>query len=260
MAPEIPGLGSRFIISSLPRSGSTTIASLLNCHPQVRCILEPFNPNRYQGIFYNEALRSRSVETTVNAIWNKWNCIKHVWQSDGWPFETMPWLNEQLARQPRIKFIVIVRRNLLKRFISNYLCRAADYWIGSKQEFLYRLERTALPYLNPLHVKHGLTQDYAAMSHHLRQVKRLCPKVKILFYEDFFGPETNDETRISNLSELFTFLSLSVIEKEYYLRDYHSYFDMSIHRWCSREIYQAIPNIRQIEELAGSDQTGWLFR
>jgi hypothetical protein len=39
----------KFLVFSLPRCGSTTLRRILNCHPRLRCLEEPFNPFNYDG-------------------------------------------------------------------------------------------------------------------------------------------------------------------------------------------------------------------
>src|SRR5262245_4712708 len=98
----------RFVIVSLPRSGSTTLARLLNCHEQVRCLIEPFHPRRYGGRFHSLAV-NRSVRHTLAAIWTEWNGIKHVWDTRGFPFFRRTELNNDVILQAGCKIVLLVR-------------------------------------------------------------------------------------------------------------------------------------------------------
>ena len=63
--------------------------------------------------------------------------IKHVWEADGWPFAEMPELNEEIVSVSG-KMIVLIRRNWLRRVVSNYLCRHTGVWFGTRSDFLAR--------------------------------------------------------------------------------------------------------------------------
>src|ERR1700690_3290485 len=105
-----------FVIDSLPRTGSTTLARLLNCHPDIRCLIEPFHP-LYHGHFHVMAMQAKSVEPVLNLIRHRWNGIKHVWEvRDDWPFRDHPELNEAVALNAD-RIICLERRNLLRRYV-----------------------------------------------------------------------------------------------------------------------------------------------
>jgi hypothetical protein len=72
----------RFIIFSLPRCGSTTLARALNCYPGIRCALEPFIPENRppeSGTFGS----ADDLDAALTGIWAKHNGFKHVWYPTG---------------------------------------------------------------------------------------------------------------------------------------------------------------------------------
>jgi hypothetical protein len=78
----------RFLLFSLPRSGSTTLWRILRCHPNVRCAFEPFNKDSVLGQKYAIGIEDEaSLEVTLSKIWQDHDGIKHVWDYCGeWPF------------------------------------------------------------------------------------------------------------------------------------------------------------------------------
>jgi hypothetical protein len=259
MYSECDRLRLQFMISSLPRSGSTSLARLLNCHPNVKCLVEPFHPRRYRGLFHNEVMRSRSVTTAINTIAKRWNGIKHVWESSGWPFEALPWLNDQLTYEASDRLIVMLRRNLLKRFVSNYLCRNINYWIGSKREFLTRLDNLLIAPLDSKKVAGAIAKDEDAITSYLDRARAKCEHVFCIYYEDLFDSSISDSTKIEMVLRVCKFLSLEPISPSDCYSLFCTHIASSELKWCSEETYRRIPGIERIEAAVGSDRTGWLF-
>ncbi len=176
-----------FVIDSLPRSGSTTLARLLSCHRDVNCVIEPFHPLRHGGDFHRMSLRRGSVTPALDLIWHRWNGIKHVWEaSNGWPFQQKPELNEEIALSAEA-VILIERRNYLRRYVSGVISKQLGFWVGTKQEFDARLETAPLPELEPGFVRNELAKDKGGFeSLRAALVKRGIPALHIT-YEDLFG-------------------------------------------------------------------------
>src|SRR3954470_16532022 len=109
-----------FIIFSLPRTGSTTLVRLVNCHPGIHCIFEPFNPtNRAQYAIRADNLRRvYGLGVAVQQLWTVCNGIKHVGSWDGFPFKDEPDLNLQMLTGRGARIVFLTRKNALRRAIS----------------------------------------------------------------------------------------------------------------------------------------------
>jgi hypothetical protein len=249
---------SDFLILSLPRSGSTSLARLLNCHQRVRCLVEPFHPRRYGGRFYNLA-REASMEAALRLIWTRWNGVKHVWEASGWPFIDRPTLNDKLVVVSQ-KVIFLMRRNLLRRFVSNYICQHTQYWIGVKEEFYTRLNQIQLGPLDPALVLTQIRRDRDAVEQRLSFIADQGIHVRCLYYEDFYRAEASSRERLDVVNSLFAFLQVEPITLEYFMRNCQLHFSAAVNQWASPDVYRRIPAIDQIENEVGSDETGWLFR
>lgn len=247
-----------FLILSLPRTGSTSLTRLLNCHQRVHCLIEPFHPKRYGGRFYTLA-REASLEAALRLISIRWNGMKHVWEASGWPFIDRPALNEELVIGSK-RVIYLVRRNLLRRFVSNYICRHTEYWIGVREEFYARLKQIQLGPLDPALLHAQIRRDRDAVEQRLSFIENQGIHVKCLYYEDFYRAGASSQERLDVVNSLFAFLQFEPITLEYFIRNCEQHFSAAINQWASPEVYRRIPAIEQIENEVGSDETGWLFR
>ncbi len=253
------GTECRFMILSLPRTGSTSLARLLNSHKDIQCLVEPFHPKRYQGKFYSLALR-RSIEVALSAIWTRWNGIKHVYESNGWPFCALPELNDRLALVPSQKIIYLIRRNLLRRVVSNLICRRTQFWIGTREEFLVRLRALALPPLSPEAVRRQIEADKRAIDERVEWFAQNRVPALVMYYEDLFREDAVPAEQLALINSILEFLGLSRITMGTFLEHWQRQFAPSVYKWASAEVYQAIPDIERIERSVGSYETGWLFQ
>ena len=249
---------NRFLILSLPRSGSTSLARLLNCHHQIRCLIEPFHPGRYEGRFFTLATEA-SLESALRLIWTKWNGVKHVFESNGWPFSDTPVLNDKLITVSK-RIIFLTRRNLLRRFISNYICAHTQYWIGDKEEFSARLKQVQLRPLDPARVLAHIRRDRDAVEQRLSFIAGQGLQLRHLYYEDFYRADASSQEQLGLINSLFGFLQFEPITLEFFVRSCEQHFSADANQWASPEVYRRIPAIDQIEDQVGSDETGWLFQ
>lgn len=231
---------------------------MLQGHPQIQCLIEPFHPHRYEGRFHRLATED-SIDAALQTIWTRWNGIKHVWESDGWPFPERPELNNQVARSAR-KVIVLLRRNYLRRIVSNLLSRRTQFWIGTRAEFLARLEAVDLPPLNVDLVFRQIRRDQRAIIDCQQHLVACDKPTIVLYYEDLFREqaETSEQHRLVNT--ILEFLEFAPVTAEAFERDWRTQFDPEVHRWATKDIYRRIPGIMHVEERIGCEETGYLFR
>jgi hypothetical protein len=248
-----------FVVDSLPRTGSTTLARLLNCHPDIKCLIEPFHPRRYNGQFHQMVLQARAIEPVLNLIWHHWNGIKHAWEAPrGWPFPGNPQFNENIALGAS-HVILLERRNLLRRYISGIVSAQLNFWIGTKQEFHARLEEIQLKELDPSQVLDEMKKDKAGVEHHLQLVRARKIPVMHLFYEDLFeeGVALTEQLRIMN--DIVKFLGFREVSENSLRSQWALLLDRDIYQWASAETYRMIPGIESLDTEIGSNELGWLF-
>jgi len=255
-APE----STRFLISSLPRCGSTSLARILNAHCEIRCLIEPFHPRRYRGLFHRSAIQSGTVNQAMEAIWQRFTGIKHVWEASGWPFAAAPGLNRELLSYPGVRIVALVRRNYFRRFISNFICRQINYWIGAKEEFEYRVSRLQFKPLDPKRVRDAILHDAEAVSAWLSYMDTHQISAYKIVYEDFFRPEATPLQRYQSVEGLLSFLGYSAINMKLFEERFACNYKPDLYQWASMELYRKIPNADELERTIGCDKTGWLFK
>ena len=253
------GTDCQRVILAQPRTGSTTLAHLLGTHPKIRCLIEPFHPKRYDGRFHRMALR-QSMDAALEFIWRRWNAIKHVSESTGWPFAFRPEMNDRIALGSGYRIVLLTRRNLLRRVVSNAICRKTMFWIGTREQFRHRLDGVTLPALDPERVRSQIEADKAAVCARLRLFEETGVAAMHLHYEDLFREDATPQERLDLLNAVFVFVGLSPIDMNGYVAKCQAYFDPALYRWASEDIYRTIPGIQEVENAVGSDETGWLFR
>jgi hypothetical protein len=252
--------GSRFVILSLPRSGSTSLARLVNAHPGIRCLFEPFYIRNYGGKYHALVNDAPTVDSALDSIWREWNGIKHVWQSFGWPFYDRPEIEDRIALAPGHRVIYIMRRNLLRRWVSTYLARQMEFWVGTREQFYARLATFQVPAVDVEEAREEIASDRAAMEHRLQSLRSRRTGAMVLYYEDVYREEASEMERFAFTNRVLGFLDFSPVTLEMFRADFQQHLNPDIYRWASPELYRRIPGIERIEEECGSDQTGWLFR
>lgn len=252
-------LGRRgFVIDGLTRTGSTTLANLLSCHPDVKCLIEPFHPRRYDGHFHKMAVAQESVGPALNLIWFRWTGIKHVWESNGWPFSQSPRLNDGVVLGAR-KVLFLQRRNLLRRSISSSISRQLRFWIGRREEFLSRLEEVQLSDINPDIIADEIKRDQAAVKQRLDLLRNNNVQTMSIFYEDLYTDKVTRRQQLMMINEIFAFLEFRTVTEEQLAFEWAHLLDPDTHRWSSPDVYRRIPRIKEIEDRLGCNATGWLF-
>jgi hypothetical protein len=250
---------TRFVVLSMPRSGSTTLARLLNCHARIRCLHEPFHPHRFGGRFHAFAVH-RSVHETLAVIWEKWNAIKHVWDLEGFPFAERAELNDQIVTAATCKVVLVVRRNILRRIVSNHLSRQTHTWIGPRETFISRLATTAVAPLDPAVVRAHIRAESAALAAKIRFLADHHVACHRVDYEDLFSVRSTPDDQRMIVNSILSFLGFEAVEEGRFVESWLQHLDPARHQWATPDVYRRIPDIDVLEEAVGDDVTGWLFR
>jgi len=199
------------------------------------------------------------VQGALTLIRQRWNGLKHVWEpTSGWPFEEKPQLNDELVLKAG-KIIFLQRRNLLKRYISWIISRRLNFWIGTRYEFLARLERTALPELHPDRVRADLELSKQVIERRRELLAHHQCEVMNIFYEDFYGEETTMQDQLEIFNRILAFLGLNGVTPDLFRTRCNDYLRPDINRWSSQEVYRRMPGIETIERELGGDEFGCLF-
>ena len=76
-------MGDRCLIFSLARCGSESLVSILNCHPEILCVSEPFNRDNFDGQYLNRVKDETTLREALADLWKEYTGIKHVWDPAG---------------------------------------------------------------------------------------------------------------------------------------------------------------------------------
>lgn len=251
---------TRFVLFSLPRSGSTALCNTLNCHPAIRCISEPFNPQRFNGRFHNPMKDDASVDECLNRVWAEWNGIKHVCDWTGWPFVHNPPINARILTRPGTRVVFLVRRNFLRRLLSWHLARQIGIWDSAKATAHSRLEQAHLKPLDSGWAREQIKQDRQAVEYYSRLLAVHNVPVLGIVYEDFFAEDPRDGYSLERVNTVLRFLYYEPVDADVFQDKWKQHFHHGSDRFSSAEAYRMIPDIQRIEEEVGSHENGWLFR
>jgi hypothetical protein len=259
---DVPGTNAdRFLIFSLPRSGSTTLHEILQCHPQVRCALEPFNLSTKIGKIYGPIENRPRLEAALSDLWKSYNGIKHVWNQYGFPFGQSPerlHLNRHLLEICNARVIFLKRRNVLKRIVSNEISQQSRKWgtsVGVREAHL----RYDFSPLNIRLMRSLLEQEFDAIAS-CREILsgRRIPFIDV-WYEDLYGEDELLATGPAKVREIISFLGLPQFDQRSWVQ-VMSLLNPERTKVNSKATYLRIPNIDEVERVLGADETGWLFR
>lgn len=243
----------RVILFAHPRSGSSSLFQILQLHPQLRILEEPFNEDfvrwspenpDYLGAVHDLASLDRQLET----IFSRYNGIKLL------DYQLPDELLSTLLQRASYRIVFLRRRNLLQTVVSNLIAEQTNVW---KMWDLTTPLADAYRGLDALDIAvvgrsvHELDAHLALCEALLRQ--RPAGTFLNLVYEDlYFAPPP---AQLAQLAAVWQLLQLPPLESErlgYFL----SPAEVKLN---SNATYALLPNARAIHTQCGSDRTGWLF-
>lgn len=241
------------LLFSLPMCGSTALNDVLSAHPDLRGFHEPFNPD----VPDPTGRRTKSptmaqLDAVMDGVWADSPVIEHVWDPSGWPFPRhSPHNGHVLLRGARV--LLLSRRNVLRLAVEHAVTarRSPDPpEAGAEEGTGDGLDLAPIRW----HVK----QIPPALRTHRRVLYvRNRPMLDMVF-EDLFDPDRGIEARKDALERVFTFFGCSIADV--------GVDEKKVGQWLAAappgipdERLREIPNIDEIDEQLGSDETGWLF-
>lgn len=240
------------MIYSLPRCGSTRLLRLLNRHlGGERIVDEPFNPvhrARYVGeLPRTVAELSIALERLGSRYWG----FKQVWKPDGWPFE-QPELNQALLADAQLQVVLLIRRNLLQRRVSEQISEQLQLWHPLNADEQRRFETHAYQPLDFADLVWWIENEPRLLADCRHRLHRAGKPWLEVAYEDLYGPAADSTPAFASLC---AWLGLPPLDPGWLQRQLHSY-----PRTNSPRTYRRIPQIELVEALLGSAETGYLFR
>lgn len=236
-----------------PRSGSTSLYQILQLHPELNILEEPFNENYTQwnsnNKNYLELIHDiSSLEVQVTEIFTTYNGIKML------DYQLPDHLAVHLLQCPDYKVIFLRRRNILQAVVSVLIAKQTMLW--KKWEMTKPLEEYYRD-LQPLDIQ-DVRRRVTALKDHLDFFEsiigtRSSNEVMKLTYEDLYFSEISQQNlQISAVWKLLAIAPLEVEQYQYYLQPESVKIN-------SAATYAFLPNAREIQEFCGNDVTGWLY-
>jgi len=244
----------RLIFIAHPRSGSSSLYQILQLHPNLNILEEPFNEGFAEWspngkTYLDKIVDIPSFEEQLADIFSEYNGLKMLnYQLD----------DDVLIHLLEIKdlfFIFLRRRNILQSVVSTLIADQTGLWK------MWEMDRTFGEYykeLKPLDIS-VIQSDTQGIEMQLDNIERRLdnrPKDTVLkfVYEDlYFSPVEQQKQQIE---AIWPFLGLPPLRDER-IKYYLSPEKVKIN---SLETYRMIPNGNEVEEQCGNDRTGWLFK
>lgn len=236
-----------------PRSGSSNLYQILQRHPALDILEEPFNENFVTWQTGNPDYLSRvrdipSLDAQLAEIFASYNGIKVL------DYQLDDALLEHLLLRPGLRVIFLRRRNLLQTVVSNLIAEQTHLW---KKWDMTRPLAEYYANLRPLDLDdiHG-RMDWLAQ--HLEWCEGVLDgredgRVWKAVYEDFYF--ASSAIQAATLAGMWRFLDLPPVPPE----QLHYYLRPDLTKLNSPATYAFLPNAQEIHERCGSDRYGWLF-
>jgi hypothetical protein len=233
---------------------------LLNCHPNIRCINEPFNPSNFGGSYLRRVSDLASLDDTLDEIWSSFNGIKHVWHASGWPFTHRRQFNHRLLLKASSRVLLLNRRNILRRVVSSQISEQTKVWSFVGETERQKVRSFVFKPLDIEWLKWQLEFERDAIADKKRMLESAGVDYLELWYEDLYETPQTGPQRVNMINAVIVFLGRGAVEDEPTVRKMRALLNPRNSKLNSRKTYQRIPRIEEIEERFGSDNTGWLFR
>ncbi len=243
----------RLLFHAHPRSGSSSLYEILQSHPALNIIEEPFNENftRWEAgnKNYLELVHDiPSLEAQVAEIFESYNGIKIL------DYQLPPDFIAHLLRRADCKIIFLRRRNLLQSVVSVLIAEQTRLW--KKWEMTKPLDEY-YQNLQPLNMA-DIQQRVVGMKARLECFESIVDErlaheaVKLVYEELYFSEPSRQEEQINVLWNMLQVPPMN-------LGHHRNYLQPETAKINSAAMYARLPNAREIDEACGNDETGRLF-
>jgi len=250
---RLPCKSPNFIIIASARTGSTTLADLLEAHPAVSCLAEPFNPEH--GIKWGKKRYCQQLEDgtplheVVRDIFSEYTGFKHLAE------QLTRSQNEDLIQFPNARRIFLWRRNHLQRAVSNHISMQAGHWKSDSNKIL-------VAKMEPLDIER-LTRNIEKQKRRIARFRDLCKEAGCfeVAYEDMFGPDCSNEKKHEILDGIFDYLNIESFKQlpSSVRNRMDTLLNPDVRKLNSELTYRLIPNFEEIEKRLGSPENGYLL-
>jgi hypothetical protein len=154
--------------------------------------------------------------------------------------------------------VFVRRRNLLKRFISEWLSSRLNFWVGTRDEFTVRLGEIAINLPDAETIRRNLVIDRLAIEERRSLIAaRGKPFIEVC-YEDMFGQAVTPASQWEQLDRLIQAIGHSGISEEDFKMLCVPLLDREKYKWAAGRTYEQSLPLRALDQQVGSDESGWL--
>jgi hypothetical protein len=228
------------------------LVEVLDAHPELRILNEPFNENFTSWQAGNPNYRDRLVDRdgldgVLADVFATYSGFKTL------SFQVLGALLESLLLRSDLDVVVLRRRNLLEAVVSNLIALQTNLWKTwdadrPLEDYYTRLQPIAVS-----DVEH-LTSATEAVLDRVDEIvhRRGDGQVLKLWYEDFsLGHRAQQRAAVN---ELWSFLGVEAFESH----EIDWYLDPANVQMRAASTYGAPPNLDELNAALGSDLTGYL--
>ena len=241
------------ILFAHPRSGSSSLYQILQLHPDLNILEEPFNehftewyPNKknYRSLIFDIP----SLDVQLADIFLAYKGVKVL------DYQLPDDLAVHLLRRSDCKIIFLRRRNLLQSVVSVLIAEQTHLW--KKWEMVKPLEEYYRN-LQPLDIA-DIQQRIRSLQDHLDffegiiDTRSAREAIKLTYEELYFASATQRDRLMDDIWKLLEVMPLAQ-------ESYQNYFQPETAKINSAETYSFIPNAEEIQQFCGHDETGWLY-
>lgn len=254
MKTDKSGKVHKFIIFAHPRSGSTNLSIVLQQHPEIKIAEEPFhktyswrNPGKKNHIDFIHDEQSLDIE--LDELFAEYNGLKVL------EYQLSDQLNLHLLSRPDIRIIFLRRKNLLQSLVSDEIATQTHIWYKPFDE---NLNISSFPALNAININ-SMRLRLKSISRKMESYSKVLENKKNnaflpVYYENLYTNDVKQNQKIA--SGVFQFLGCEIP----ITNKIPQFLNPEKARMNSHETYRLIPNIDDVEDELGCDETGWLFK
>lgn len=238
---------SEVLVFAFPRTGSTTLAESLAMFMKVNKLLEPFNKTHGYARDREDIVDRDSLYRVLDEISDKKiNVVKHL------SCQLSQELNGHLVEYGFRHILFLWRRNALKRAVSNEISFQAGHWRRDRDKIL----NTEYKPLDIDKLRENMEWYRSEVKSYRGMLESGGTPFREIVMEDFYQKSMEEkEKAVVRLARRYFFLR----SFRYNQKKLREILSPEVSRLNSRETYEMIPNIEEVDRELSSEENGFLF-
>ena len=242
----------RVILFAHPRSGSSSLYQILQAHPALDILEEPFNEKFSSWApgnkdYLDVVTDVSSFDEQLAEIFERRNGVKVL------DYQLADDLNFHLLRRGDCRVVFLRRKNVLQSAVSAEIAEQTQLW---KMWDAAKPRREYYRNLAPISLD-AVQRRVGALHRHMSVLEAVVDALPSgqaikLTYEGLYSDEI--AARAARIDAVWDWLELPRLEPSSY-----EYYLGNRVKMNAEHMYAYLPNDREIDAACGSDETGWLY-